>query len=211
MQSKYLLALFFAILIVSGCTSLRVAGEVQQGRRALFRGEPQLALNHFQRAAELDPNYLINFAPLTEGVWTYNGRAYYDMKQFGESRKALERALSRTEQDHFARLYLGLVLGRDGDRQRGGREIETALRGFHSSLDYIAENHPDGRFWDSTGELRSVIRKELASLSGREFSWPELISSGEWLGQQLEREIDLSRQLKRLEDTRDAEDGRDDN
>ena len=210
MQAKTLLALFSAILIISGCTSLHVGGGIQQGRRALFRGDAKAALPHFQYAAQLDPNYLINFAPLTEGVWTYNGRAYYEMKQFAEARKAFEKALSRTEQDHFARLYLGLVLGRDGDRQRGQREIETALKGFHSSLDYIAQNHPDGRFWDSTGELRSVIREQLASLSGKEPNWPELISSGEWLGQQLEEEIDLSRRLRRLEDTRDSDDARDD-
>ncbi|MDP2603820.1 MAG: tetratricopeptide repeat protein [Deltaproteobacteria bacterium] len=192
----------FAIL-VSGCASFRVAGEIQQGRRALLRGEPEAALPHFQRAAQLDPTYLAYVSPLTEGVWTYTGRAYYDMKQFPEARKALEQALSRTEHDHFARLYLGLILGRDGDRQRGLRQTETALEGFHGLLD--DNYHPDARFWDSTGELRSVIRKQLASISGKEVNWPELISTGEWLGQQLEEEIDLSARLKQLEETRDSD------
>ena len=211
MQSKILLALFSAIFIVSGCsaTSLQVGGEIQQGRRALLRGDPKAALPYFQSAAERDPNYLINFAPLTEGVWTYNGRAYYEMNQFGEARKSFERALSRTEEDYFARLYLGMVLGREGDRQRGHKEVDTALKGFHSSLDYIVENNPDGNFWDSTGELRSAIRKQLASLSVAEPNWPEVIASGEWLGQQLEEEIDLSRMIKQRKSTRDSESARD--
>jgi tetratricopeptide (TPR) repeat protein len=203
MQVKYLLAWVSLILVVSGCTNMQLAGEIQRGRQALLRGEPAVALPHFQRAAEIDPNY--NFALLTEGVWTYTGRAYYGMKRYPEARKAFDQALARAEQDYFARLYLGLVLGQNGDRQRGLREIETGLKGLHASLDYIAANHPDGRFWDSTGELRSVIRKQLASVSGKEFSWSELISTAEWLGQQIEEEIDLSRRLRWFEQTRDGD------
>jgi tetratricopeptide (TPR) repeat protein len=162
-----------------------------------------LALPHFQRASQLDPDYILNFTPLTQGMWTYVGRSHYAMGNLTEARKALEQALSRTEHDHFARLYLGLILGRDGDRQRGLRQTETALEGFHGLLD--DNYHPDARFWDSTGELRSVIRKQLASISGKEVNWPELISTGEWLGQQLEEEIDLSARLKQLEETRDSD------
>ncbi|HXG51265.1 MAG TPA: tetratricopeptide repeat protein [candidate division Zixibacteria bacterium] len=198
-----------AAFLLYGCATIQVSGQIQRGRAALLRGEPEAALPHFQRAAEIDPGYLIP-APLTEGVWTYTGRAYYEMKRFPEARKAFERALSQSGDDHFARLYLGLVLGGNGDRERGMRELETALKGFQSSLDYIEQNHPDGRFWDSTGELRSATRKQLAALSGRDVNWPEVVSAGEWLGRQLEEEIDLSKRLKRLEDTRDADGGRDD-
>lgn len=206
MKTKISLALFSLLVFLAGCTSIQVSSDVHQGRKALLLGEPKMALPYFQRAAELDPNYLINFAPppITEGVWTYNGRAYYGVKQFADARQAFERALARTDQDYFARLYLGLTLGQDGDRQRGQQEIDTALKGFASSLDYIRQYHTD-RFFDTTGELRSAVRKQLASLSVREPNWPEVISNGEWLGLQLEEEMDLARKLRRLEESRDSD------
>src|SRR5687767_4789850 len=42
-------------LFLSGCASFRVAGQLQPRRYALMRGDPKVALAHFQRAAELDP------------------------------------------------------------------------------------------------------------------------------------------------------------
>ena len=55
---------------------------------------------------------------------------------------------------------------------------------------------PDGWLWDPSGDLRREIDKDLALISGREFSWNELISSGEWLGKKFEEEIDLVRKDK---------------
>ncbi|HXV78423.1 MAG TPA: tetratricopeptide repeat protein [Candidatus Binatia bacterium] len=204
-------ASFSLLVFLAGCTSIQVRSDIQRGRQALFLGEPKMALPYFHRAAQIDPNYLINFAPppITESVWTYNGRAYYGMKQFADARQAFERALGQTEQDHFARLYLGLTLGQDGDRQKGQQEISTALKGFANSLDYIRQYHTD-RFFDTTGELRSAVRKQLASLSGGEPNWPEVVANGEWLGLQLEQEMDLAKKLRRLEETRDSNDGKGD-
>ena len=186
-------------ILLYGCAALQVGGEIQQGRMALLRGEPKLALPHFQRASQLDPDYILNFAPLTQGVWTYVGRSYYDMGNLAEARKALERARSRSEHDHLAKLYLGLVLARDGDRERGLKEIQAGLRGLHDWLDYMEQYHPDGRFWDPGRDLRSEIQKGLTMLSGKDVRWPELISSGEMLGKKLEEEIDLVRRSQFLE------------
>ena len=186
-------------ILFYGCAALQVGGEIQQGRMALLRGEPKLALPHFQRASQLDPDYILNFAPLTQGVWTYVGRSYYDMGNLAEARKALERARSRSEHDHLAKLYLGLVLARDGDRERGLKEIQAGLRGLHDWLDYMEQYHPDGRFWDPGRDLRSEIQKGLTMLSGKDVRWPELISSGEMLGKKLEEEIDLVRRSQFLE------------
>lgn len=204
MKQIYCSAFLCIIFFLSGCVAFQVGGEVQRGRMALLRDEPKVALLHFQRAAELEPNYLVNFSPLTEGVWTYTGRAYYEMKRFTEARKAFERALLRAEQDHFARLYLGLVLGRNGNQRRGVQEIEAALRGFHSQLEYLEQYHSDGRFWDATRVLRSEMERDLKMISAKEVRWPELISSGEWLGRTLEEEIDLSKRLQQFEETRDG-------
>ncbi len=114
------------LLFLSGCASFHVEGEMQAGRRALQSEEPKVALPHFQRAAELDTDYL-TLSPLDQGVWTYVGRAYYGMGKLPEARKALERARSRYEHDHVARLYLGLVLAQSGERQRGLREAEASV------------------------------------------------------------------------------------
>ncbi len=75
---------------------------------ALMNGQADVALAHFQRAAEIDSNY--ELAPLREGVWTYMGRAYYYMGKLFEARQALDQAVSRYENDFLARLYLGLTL-----------------------------------------------------------------------------------------------------
>ena len=208
-SSSFRAAIFFAgSTLLYGCAGFQVAGEIQQGRGALLRGDPKLALPHFQRAAQLDPDYILNFAPLTQGVWTYVGRSYYDMGNLAEARKALERARSRTEHDHLAKLYLGLVLAREGDRKRGLREIQAGLQGLNDWLDYMEQYHPDGRFWDPGRELRSQIERDLAIISGKDIRWPEIISSGEMLGKKLEEEIELVRRSQVLEQTK-GEDGGD--
>ncbi|MEE9192886.1 MAG: tetratricopeptide repeat protein [Candidatus Aerophobetes bacterium] len=61
-------------------------------------------------------------------MWTYVGRVYYAIGKLPEAQKAFERARSWHNQDHPAKLYLGMVLGQDGDRARGLREIEAGLR-----------------------------------------------------------------------------------
>ncbi len=199
---------FGALISYFGCAAFQVAGEIQQGRTALLRGEPKVALPHFQRAADLDPNYVLNFTPLYEGVWTYVGRAYYGTGNLGEARKALERARARSEHDHVAKLYLGLTLARGGDHQRGLKQIEAGLKGLDDWLNYIEQYHPDGRYWDPGRYLRSEIKKDLGMLSGKDIRWPELISSVEMLGIKLEEEIDFVRRSQVLEQTR-GEDGED--
>jgi tetratricopeptide (TPR) repeat protein len=169
-------------------------------------GDPKVALAHFQRAADSDPNYLLNFSLLDEGVWTYVGRAYYAMGKLPEAQQALKRARSQYEQDHLAKLYLGLVFMRDGDRQRGLRETEDGLRGLGDWLAEIQRNLQEGRFWDPGRELRREIQRSLATIKGRDINWAELIASGEWLGQKFEEEIDLAKRDEFNEETQDSDD-----
>jgi len=144
--------------------------------------------------------------PLRQGVWTYIGRANYTTGNLADARKALERARSRHEDDQLAKLYLGLVLARNGDRDSGLREIETGLKGLTEWFDYIEQYHPDGRFWDPGRPIRKELQKDLAMISGKEFSWPELISNGEWLGRTLEEEIDKARKDE-MEERKQHQDG----
>jgi len=181
------------ILFLSGCASFQVEGEMQEGRRALQSGEPKVALPHFQRVAELDTDYL-TLSPLDQGVWTYVGRAYYGMGKLPEARKALERARSRYEQDHVARLYLGLVLAQSGERQRGLREAEAGLRGLGDWLEEIQWDLQDmeGVFWDPNDRLASEIQTILAMINSENFSLSKLVASCELLGRDFEEEIDLA-------------------
>jgi len=205
MKKLYSLAFLSASVFLSACVGFNAAGEVQSGRHALLTGRPKVALGHFQRAADINPRIDYVLSPLDQSIWTYIGRAYYDAGNIPEARKTLEKANSLSKNDYMAALYLGLTLTKNGDRERGLSDMESGLNGMRNWLDNMERYDSDGRFWDSTGELRSKIQEQLASISGKEFHWPELIANGEWLGQQMEEEIDLARMLKRREDTRDGE------
>jgi len=163
---------------------------------------------HFQRAADLDPNYLLDFSLLDQGVWTYVGRSYYTLGKLTEARQALEQARSRYERDHLAKLYLGLVLARDGDRPRGLREIEAGLKGLEGWLDNLERTNPEEySFWDPGRELEREIKGILTMIGGRDVKWAELIARGERLGQEFEEEIDLVRRDQFDEEVREGDDG----
>lgn len=179
-----------------GCTAFQVGSDIQEGRMALIYGQPKVALAHFQRAAVLDPNYRYNYSLLNQGVWTYVGRAYYATGSFPEARKALEKARSLYGDDYLATLYLGLVLGRDGDRTRGVKEIQAGLEGLGNWLEHIDQYNPEGHFWDPGRYLRAEIEQNLKLISAQDFSWPELIAGGEKLGNEFEKEIDFVKRDK---------------
>ena len=204
MKKQY--SLWFSILILlSGCAAFQVAGEVQNGRYDLLTGRTDAALEHFQRAAQLDPDYRTDFTRLQESVWSYLGRAYYEKGNNSEARKALERARSRYEYDYLARLYLGLTLGRDRDRHRGLKEIEAGLSGLYNWLEYITYNTYYGQFWDPQREIRSEIQRTLAVVPDRDIDWSSLIASAEWVGKKMEDEIDLARRDEVKERNRQSE------
>ncbi len=185
-----LFIVFFSFFLMSGCVSFQAVGEIQKGRYDLLTGNPDRALTHFQRAAEIDPNYITDFSPLEEAVWTYVGRAYYNKGKLTEARKALERALSMYNEDNLARLYLGLTLARDGDRDKGIKEMEAGLTGIHRWIEHIAYYTVTGHFWDPGEKIRSEIQTNLAMISSRDINWKRLIAGGEWVGEQMEEEID---------------------
>ena len=64
--------LFSLILLVSGCAGFQAAREVNSGRQAYLTGNNEVAYAHFQKAAQVDPNYVYGTA-LRQGVWSYVG------------------------------------------------------------------------------------------------------------------------------------------
>ncbi len=205
MKTKISLALFSLFVFLAGCTSLQTGGEVQSGRQALLEGKNEAALGYFYSAAQKDPNYVyMTGSSPKQGVWSYVGRSEYLTGRFPEARKNLERALASNQQEDIARLYLGLTLAREGDRQRGLKEIEGGMRGINGFLDYIsqAQRYSIGQFWDPDRDIRSAIQSNLAMISGKDPDWQRLTADTEWLGIRMEAESDLARRQDALDKTR---------
>ena len=200
--------LFSLILLVSGCAGFQAAREVNSGRQAYLTGNNEVAYAHFQKAAQVDPDYVYGTA-LRQGVWSYVGRVNYDMGRLPQAREALERALTANREEDLARLYFGLALAREGDRQRGLKEIEGGLRGMHEWLEYVDQNHGAsfGRFWDPAREIRSAIQTDLAMISGRDIDWPQLIAAGEWVGKRMEVENDRASRDETIDRNRENDGG----
>jgi tetratricopeptide (TPR) repeat protein len=193
---KWMLSLpvgLWMLIILSGCVGSQVAREVQLGRNALQTGQPQVAVGYLRNAAELDPNYKTPYS-IRESVWTYLGRAYYEVGNFPEARRALEKALSKDKDDPLATLYLGLTLLRSGNQQDGRRETESGLREIDNLLNYLASRPSNGIYWDSARGIRSDIERVLRANSRLESS--ELITVGERVGSRLDEELDNVRRVE---------------
>src|SRR5262245_59041468 len=186
----------WTFVILSGCVGSQAAKEVQLGRNALQTGQPQVAVGYLRNAAELDPHYKTPYS-IRESVWTYLGRAYYEVGNFPEARRALEKALSDNKDDPLARLYLGLTLLRAGDQQAGRRETEAGLRGVNNLLNRLASSPSRGLYWYPTRRIRTDFQKALSTIDTLDSA--ELITMGERVGRRLDEEIDNAR----LDESRD--------
>jgi tetratricopeptide (TPR) repeat protein len=192
------LALLAFGLFLQGCVAYQVGGDIQRGRMELLYGDPKVALGYFERAAELDPDYRLNYTIFPEGVWSYVGRANLAAGNVPEARKALERARTRDE-DNLAKVYLGLVMTRQGERDRGAKEIEAGLKGLYEWYDYVQFYHIDGQYWDPGKQLRKSIQSNLAGLSSRGSDSPEWVQNIALLGREIEMEIDRAKDHRDLD------------
>ena len=109
---KRLLYSIFVISFLTGC-GIQVANESQSGRAALLSGKADVAISHFERIAEAQPDYVVDTPPLRQSIWTYLGRAYYDAGRIADARNALAQGLKRDGGDFMARLYLGIIAFRE--------------------------------------------------------------------------------------------------
>jgi tetratricopeptide (TPR) repeat protein len=203
-SSLVLISLF---VLLTGCASLQVSSDVAAGRQALLRGSNETALGYFYSAAQKDPNYVYaTGSSPRQGVWSYVGRSEYLTGRFPQARQTLERSLSANKDEDLTRLYLGLTLAREGDRQRGLKEIEGGMRGINNFLEYItqAQRYSIGQFWDPDRDIRSAIQSDLAMISGRDLDWQRLIADTEWLGIRMEQESDLARRQEGWDKSRDG-------
>jgi tetratricopeptide (TPR) repeat protein len=192
-------------LVLSGCTTIQGAGDVAQGRQALFRGDDQAALGYFQRAEKSNPNY-VRGTVLRAGILSYLGRAQYLTGSYAQARETLENAISRQPDDNVARLYLGLTMYRLGERPAALKNMADGMSGIADFLNDIERKYPlgIGKHWDPGGQIRLGIQSNLTMISGGEIDWAKLVANGESLGIKIEREQDLALQQERLERADDS-------
>ena len=193
------------MLCLAGCASWQTTGQVQAGRRALLVNDPEAALPYFLDAANRDPNYFYISERFREGIWTYVGRSQYATKRYQEARQSLERALANDRDDNMARLYYGLTLVRLGDKARGVKEIKSAMQGIYDWLEYMERTQPFQAFWDPLREIRKTIENDLAETRGKDLTAENLIADAEWLGNEMENEIERVRRDERRQYERDFE------
>jgi tetratricopeptide (TPR) repeat protein len=95
--------------------------------------------------------------------------------------------------DEIKKIRAEALERREPHTGRGAKELAAALAGLRDDLDSFIATTSQGRFWDPGGELRKEIRSGIALLSARDQDWKKIITNGEWLGQNLEEEIDRAR------------------
>jgi hypothetical protein len=191
------------LVLVWGCSAFQIQSEITAGRKALLDGQPETALTHFQHVSDLNKDYA--GWPFAQGIMTYAGRAYYNAGKLPEAGIALEQSLARNGQDLLAHLYLGLVFARNGDRERGGKEIRTGLQGLHESIDFLVYNTSSGRFWDPGRRIRSGIEYNIALLSAPVIDWKSVITNVEYLGKNVETEVDRAVRREQASDQRQGD------
>ena len=180
-------------LLLSLFKSYKIAGQFQRARRLFLARRWEEALAHFEKAALRDRHYTFESGLLRQSIWTYIGRAQYNLRRLADARYSLELALDSCQDDYLARLYWGLTLARSGDEANGVRAIEAAMKGLYEWLEYINSSRPLDAFWDPQREIRSAIENDLTMISNNKVNYEQLIVDAEWLGQKMEAEIDCVR------------------
>ena len=206
MRRIHFLALLFLSIWLSACVSFQAAGDIAQGRQALFKGNNQAALGYFQAAEQVDPAYVYD-TELRQGVLSYVGRAQYLTGNYAAARSTLEKALSQNPSDNVARLYLGLTLARQGETQKALPDIDSGMKGIYDLLNYIADTFRFGYgdYWDPGRDIRSAIEKSRAMMASGKIDWPTLIADCESIALKTEREPDLARQNRRTQQSLTAD------
>jgi len=202
MKSAACLILLTICTFLSACTTMQAGSAFQAGRRALIGGDDEAALGFFQTVADSNPNFVFTTGSSPrQSIWSYVGRTQYLTDQFPQARQSLERAISGDREENIARLYLGLTLIQEGDRQRGLKEIESGMRGIDSFLNNISrtQGFNIGQFWDPNRDIRNAIQYNLEMISRESFSSQQLIANIERIALQMERETDLARRQESRE------------
>ena len=105
--------------------SLQTGGEVQWGRQALLEGKNEAALGYFYSAALRDPNYVMRpGGSPKQGVWIMLDDQSTLPAEFPKPGKPWNGRFPPIEKK-ISPGSIWATLAREGDRQRGLKEIEA--------------------------------------------------------------------------------------
>jgi len=183
-------SIFFLLIFAGSCATIQVSTDVQSGRSALKLNQPKEALTHFEAAAAQDPNYTTRFTLLTTGIWTYVGRAYYEIGEKEKALASLKRAKNSSSDDYVGRIYLGLVMAQTGNNREGKAELEAGLKGLAVWLESLPGTGLEGELWDPGYRIAKGISKLLKMVQVVRPDWQGIATDVEWLGKALEEEIE---------------------
>src|SRR5262249_60861637 len=85
MNIRSSLAWISILPFLCSCTSLRFSGEMQTGRQALLKNQPDVASTYFLHVAETDPNYVIRHGGFQKGVRSHVGVGLVLTRKYFES------------------------------------------------------------------------------------------------------------------------------
>ena len=180
----------FGLFFLSSCATIQVSREVQSGRSALKLNQPKAALAHFEAAAAQDPNYTTRFTLLNTGIWTYVGRAYYAIGEKEKALASLKRAKESSSDDYVGRIYLGPVMAQTGNTRDGKAELEAGLKGLADWLESLPGTGRKGERWDPDHRIADGISQTRKMLQEERPDWQGIAANVEWLGRELEEEIE---------------------
>ena len=211
MKTKTSWALFSLFVFLAGCASLQTGGEVQWGGRLCSRARTKPPSAIFTAPLRGIPIMSMQLGALRSRVFGVMSDDQSILPaDFPKPGKTWNGRFPSNREEDIARLYLGLTLAREGDRQRGLKEIESGMRGINSFLDNInqTQRYSIGQYWDPDRDIRSAIQSDLAMISGKDLDWQRLTADTEWLAIQMEQESDLARRQEAEDRSRESE-GRD--
>ena len=197
LKQFWLIGRLLLLLPLIGCVASQATQEIQQGRRALLIGNPEVAVQHFERAAAFDSKRASS--PLGESAWTYLGRAYYDARSYSSARQAFDRALIQNQDDDIARLYLSLIGAHERQDTPSHKQVQAGLQGVYDRIDYIKRFTFAGEFWDPSNQLTAELVDLIKAVSAPQVNWNNVIPRVEELMLKIENEVD---QAQRDEATR---------
>jgi tetratricopeptide (TPR) repeat protein len=185
--------LLLVILLLPACASWRVQREIAAGRAYLRAEQPDRALPHFEMAAKANPEYVTNFTEFPVGVWTYIGRSYYELGDLGKARAALDRSIRTHRNAILGHTYLGAVQIGQGQIPLGLQTASTGLENLHSWFAQLDATNPYSSYWDPSNQVRNTTTTLIKDIRTREKDWVQIASTLDWIGWQMDQEIDLSR------------------
>lgn len=85
------------------------------------------------------------------------------------------------------------MLVRSADSTQGLRELQNGLQGLYDWIEYIVSSRSSEAYWDPNKQIRNEIKKALALIAEGSGDHAKIIASAEWLGQEIEEEIERAR------------------